>query len=51
MTTWGVGAIPFNMHAKLEHDEDLAIIIRMIRVKYAKAFKGWKINGSLYQVR
>jgi len=27
MTTWGVGAMPFNIHAKLEHDEDLALVI------------------------
>jgi len=25
MTTWGVGAMPFNIHAKLKHDEDLAL--------------------------
>ncbi len=27
MTTWGVGALPFNMQAKLEHDENLALMI------------------------
>jgi len=31
MTTWGVGAIPLNVHAKLECNEDLAIIIRAIQ--------------------
>jgi len=27
MTAWGVGAIPLNVQAKLEHDEDLAFVI------------------------
>jgi hypothetical protein len=38
---WGVGAIsPFNMKAKLEHDENLALVIQTIQAEYAKAFKG-----------
>jgi hypothetical protein len=40
MITWGVGAIPLNVQAKLEHDEDLALVIQRARVRYAKAFKG-----------
>jgi hypothetical protein len=27
MITWGVGAMPFNVKAKLEHNEDLALVI------------------------
>jgi hypothetical protein len=34
MTTWGVGAILLNMQAKLERDENLALIIRAIRNGY-----------------
>jgi len=30
MTTWGVGSIPLNVKAKVECDEDLAIVIRTI---------------------
>ncbi len=40
MTTWGVGAMPLNMQAKLEHDEDLALVIQKTQTKYAKALKG-----------
>ncbi len=41
MITWGVGTIsPFNMKAKLECDEDLALVIQTIQAEYAKAFKG-----------
>jgi hypothetical protein len=40
MTTWGVGSIPFNVQAKLERYEDLAIVIQATQAKYAKAFKG-----------
>jgi hypothetical protein len=40
MITWGVGFIPFNMQTKLEHDENLALMIQVIRAEYAKAFKG-----------
>jgi hypothetical protein len=40
MTTWGVGAMPLNMQAKLKHDEDLALVIQVTQSKYAKAFKG-----------
>jgi hypothetical protein len=30
MIAWGVGAMLFNMQAKLEHDEDLALVIQVI---------------------
>ncbi len=30
MITWGVGAIPFNVHAKLERNKDFTIIIQAI---------------------
>jgi hypothetical protein len=40
MTTWGVGSIPFNVQAKVERDEDFAIVIRTTQAKYAKVFKG-----------
>jgi hypothetical protein len=40
MTAWGVGAIPLNVQAKLEHNEDLALVIQAIQTKYAKALKG-----------
>jgi hypothetical protein len=40
MTTWDVGAIPPNVQAKLECDEDLALVIQTIRARYAKALKG-----------
>jgi len=33
-----VGSIPLNLQAKLERDEDLGIVIHMIRTRYAKAF-------------
>jgi hypothetical protein len=39
MITWGVGAIPLNVKAKLERDEDLALVIRTTLVEYAKALK------------
>jgi hypothetical protein len=28
MATWGVGAIPLNVQAKLDHDEDFALMIQ-----------------------
>jgi hypothetical protein len=40
MIAWGVGSISLNVQAKLEHDEDLGVVIHVIRTKYAKAFKG-----------
>jgi hypothetical protein len=40
MTTWGVGFIPFNMQAKLEHDGGLVVVIQEIWTTYAKALKG-----------
>jgi len=39
MTTWGVGAIPLNVKAKPERNEDLALVIQTTLVKYAKAFR------------
>jgi hypothetical protein len=27
MTAWDVGAMPLNVHAKLEHNEDLTLLI------------------------
>jgi len=45
MITWGVGAIPLNMQAKLECDENLALMIEATRIGYAKTFKGvWMKN-------
>jgi hypothetical protein len=44
MTTWGAGAIPLNMQAKLERDEDLTFVIWMTQIGYAKALKGAWIN-------
>jgi hypothetical protein len=29
MTAWSVGSIPFNVQAKVEHYEDLAIVIQV----------------------
>jgi len=40
MIAWGVGAILFNVQAKLEGDEDLVLVIRMIQIGYVKALKG-----------
>ncbi len=43
MVAWGVGAMPFNMQTKLEHDEDLALVIQVTQAtqaRYAKALKG-----------
>ncbi len=40
MIAWGVGVIPLNMQAKLERDEDLALVIWMIQAKYGKVLKG-----------
>jgi len=39
MIAWGVGSIVFNVQAKVECDEDLAIVIQMIRTIYVKGFK------------
>ncbi len=39
MIALGVGAIPFNVQAKLECDEDLALVIWATWTKYAKALK------------
>jgi uncharacterized membrane protein YuzA (DUF378 family) len=54
MISWGVGFIHFNVQAKVEHDEDLAVMIRITQTKYAKAFKtvGWtKLIRSLHLIR
>ncbi len=40
LTAWGVGSIPLNMQAKLKHDEDFALMIRVTRAGYAKTLKG-----------
>jgi len=40
MITWGVGAIPPNVQAKLERDEDFALVIQTSRARYVKALKG-----------
>jgi hypothetical protein len=40
MTTWGASAILFNVQAKLERNEDLAIVIQVTQTMHAKAFKG-----------
>jgi uncharacterized membrane protein len=40
MTTWDVGSIPLNVQAKVECDEDLIVVIRVIQAGYAKVFKG-----------
>jgi hypothetical protein len=40
MTTWGVGAMLLNVEAKLERNENLALVIQMIQVGYEKALKG-----------
>jgi hypothetical protein len=39
MIAWGVGAIPLNVQSKPECDEDLALVIRLTRAEYAKAFR------------
>jgi hypothetical protein len=39
MTAWGVGSIIFNVQAKVKCDEDLVIVIQMIRTIYVKGFK------------
>jgi hypothetical protein len=52
MTTWGVGAMPFNMQTKLERDEHLALVIQVTQARYAKAYKGiwiecnWKFTSN-----
>jgi hypothetical protein len=40
MTAWSVGAMLLNVEAKLEHNEDLALVIQMTQVGYEKALKG-----------
>jgi hypothetical protein len=30
MTTWGVGSIPFNVQAKLEHNENLVVVNNLL---------------------
>jgi hypothetical protein len=49
MTTWGVGAMPFNMQAKMEHDEDLALVIQANQAKYAKGTQR-RLNGTQLEV-
>jgi hypothetical protein len=54
MTSWGVGSILFNVQAKVEHNEDLTIMIQMTQVGYVKALKvvGWnKLTKSLHLIR
>jgi hypothetical protein len=52
MIAWSVGAMPLNMQAKLEHDEDLALVIWMIQAEYAKELNGtwmecdWKFASN-----
>jgi hypothetical protein len=47
MTTWGVGSIPLNVHAKVECDGDLVIVIWVIRIGYAKVLKSvWVVWNS-----
>jgi hypothetical protein len=52
MTTWGVGAIPLNVQAKLKCNEDLALVIQATRIRYAKALRGasmehdWKSTSN-----
>jgi hypothetical protein len=36
MTTWGVGSTPLNVHAKVEQNEDLIVVIW---AGYTKALK------------
>jgi hypothetical protein len=50
MIAWGVGAIPLNVQAKLECDEDLALVIRTIQIRHAKAF-GWNVTRSLRRIK
>jgi hypothetical protein len=40
MISFGVGSIFLNMHAKVKHNEKLALVIRATQTGYAKAFKG-----------
>ncbi len=40
MIAWGVGAILFNMQAKLECNKDLTLVIQTTQTWYAKALKG-----------
>jgi hypothetical protein len=40
MITWGVVSILLNVQAKLEHDEDVTLMIQATQVKYVKTFKG-----------
>jgi hypothetical protein len=53
MTSWGVGSILFNVEAKVEHNEDVVVMIRTIQARYVKAFKaiGWsKLTRSLHLI-
>jgi hypothetical protein len=51
MTTWGVGSISFNMQAKVECNEDLAIVIWRNWHGYAHAFKSACMVRSLHLIR
>jgi hypothetical protein len=50
VTARGVGAIPFNLQPKLEHDEDLALVIQITQTGYEEVFKStwmerdWKMH-------
>jgi hypothetical protein len=53
MTAWGVEAMFFNVYAKLERNENLAVVIRTTRTtrtKYAKALKGIWMHGMRLEV-
>jgi hypothetical protein len=40
MNALGVGAMLFNVQAKLKCNENLALVIKAIQTEYAKALKG-----------
>jgi hypothetical protein len=40
MNALGVGAMFFNVQAKLKRNENLALVIKATQIEYAKALKG-----------
>jgi hypothetical protein len=40
MSTLGVGVMLLNVQTMLEHDENLALVIRITQAEFAKALKG-----------
>jgi hypothetical protein len=53
MTTLGVGSIPLNVQAKVEHDEDLKVWFEQLKLdmqRHSKVLR-WSKTKSLHLIR